>query len=108
MSSQPVFSRRTFLSQVVVGGTAVIAFGAQAQQPNRVDEKDPQAAALGYAANSSKVDENKFPRHAKDQMCSGCQLYSGKAGDASGPCAIFTGKHVMAGGWCSAWTKRPA
>jgi High potential iron-sulfur protein len=108
MSSQSPFSRRVFLSQVVVGGSAVIAFGAQAQQPAKVDEKDPTALALGYVADTTKADAKKFTKHAKDQKCSGCQLYSGKATDASGPCSVFPGKHVTAAGWCSAWIKKPA
>jgi hypothetical protein len=108
MSKQSPLSRRVFLSHVMVGGSAVIAFGAQAQQPAKVDEKDAQAAALGYVADTTRADEKKFPKHAKDQKCSGCQLYTGKAGDASGPCSLFAGKHVAAGGWCSAWVKKTA
>jgi len=108
MSMQSPFTRRVFLSQVAVGGSAVIAFGAQAQAPAKVDEKDATAVSLGYAADTTKVDGKKFPKHAKDQKCSGCQLYTGKAADASGPCALFPGKHVAAAGWCSAWVKKPA
>ncbi len=96
-------TRRIFLAQVVAGGTAVIALQAQAQA--KVDEKDPQAAALGYAADTTKVDAKKYAKHTKDQKCGGCQLYSGKAGDASGPCSLFAGKHVRANGRCSAWGK---
>lgn len=98
-------TRRTFMMQVAVGGTALAAAaGAMAQA--KVDEKDPQAAALGYAADTTKVDAKKFPKHTKDQKCDGCQLYTGKAKEASGPCSLFAGKHVAAGGWCSAWVKK--
>ena len=48
-----------------------------------VKETDAQAVSLGYAADSSKVDPKKYPKHAATQMCSGCQLYTGKAGEAS-------------------------
>ncbi len=108
MSIQSPSSRRVFLSQVVAGGTAFIALSAQAQTPPRVDEKDAQATALGYVADTTKADAKKFPKHAKDQKCSGCQLYTGKGTDASGPCALFPGKHVTANGWCSAWVKKAA
>jgi hypothetical protein len=97
-------SRRVFIAQFVAGGTAVITLKALAQA--KVDEKDPQAVALGYVADTAKADEKKFPKHAKDQKCSGCQLYTGKAGDAGGPCSLFAGKQVSAGGWCSAWVKK--
>ncbi len=106
MSSQQPIQRRVFLSQVVAGGTAVIAFGAQAQKPAMVDEKDPQAGALGYFADPTKVDAKKYPKFAADQKCGNCQLYTGKAGEASGPCSIFAGKHVTAAGWCSVWAKK--
>jgi hypothetical protein len=104
---QPI-QRRVFLSQVVAGGTAVIAFGAQAQKPPMLDEKDAQASALGYVADGTKADTKKFPKYAAEQKCSSCQLYTGKAGEASGPCSLFAGKSVTAAGWCSAWVKKPA
>ena len=98
-------TRRTFMMQVAGGGTALAAAaGAMAQA--KVDEKDPQAAALGYAADTTKVDNKKFAKHTKDQKCENCQLYTGKAKDPSGPCSLFAGKHVAAGGWCSAWVKK--
>lgn len=99
-------SRRVFLAQMAAGGSAIIALPSRAQAPAKVDEKDAQAAALGYAADTTKVDGKKFPKHTKEQKCSACQLYSGKPGDASGPCSIFAGKHVMANGWCSAFVKK--
>jgi hypothetical protein len=75
----------------------------------KVDEKDPQAAALAYAADTTKVDAKKFPKHTNDQKCSNCQLYTGKAKEASGPCSLFAGKHValpMAG--AAPGSRRPA
>jgi hypothetical protein len=99
-------SRRVFIAQVVAGSGAVIALGAKAQ--TMVDEKDAQAAALGYAADTTKVDAKKYPKHTNDQKCNSCQLYTGKATDKSGPCSLFAGKHVTANGWCSAWVKKPA
>jgi hypothetical protein len=81
---------------------------AAAAGPGMVDEKDPQAAALGYVSDTTKADAKKFPKHAATQKCGNCQLYGGKAGDATGPCPIFAGKQVAASGWCSSWTKKPA
>ncbi|HVK30882.1 MAG TPA: high-potential iron-sulfur protein [Burkholderiaceae bacterium] len=98
-------SRRVFILQLTAAGGSAFALGAQAQTA-KLDEKDAQASALGYAADTTKVDAKKYPKHTKDQKCSGCQLYSGKAADASGPCSIFPGKHVAANGWCSAWVKK--
>lgn len=102
---QPSTERRALLK---LGGIAVVAAVAPrlASAQARVEENDPQAQALGYRADTTKVDKAKFPKHTPDQKCSGCQLYSGKPGEAAGPCSLFTGKLVAANGWCSVWTKK--
>jgi hypothetical protein len=99
-------NRRVFMMQVAAGSTVLVAGAAVAQGAPLVNEKDAQAVALGYAADSTKVDQKKFPKHAATQLCSNCQLYTGKAGEASGPCGIFPGKAVAAKGWCSAYVKK--
>ncbi len=92
------------MMQVAVGSTAVMASQAMAQ--SMVNEKDPQAAALGYVADTAKVDAKKYPKHAAAQKCLNCQLYTGKPTDASGGCALFAGKLVAGNGWCSAYVKK--
>ena len=96
-------TRRIFLLTISAGATA---FGLDAMAQATVDEKDPQAAALGYAADASRVDAKKFPKYAAGQMCGNCALYQGKASDANGACPLFAGKQVSAKGWCSAWAKK--
>jgi hypothetical protein len=71
-----------------------------------VSEADPQAAAVGYKADTTKVDKKKFPKHAATQQCSNCALYQGAATAAAAGCAIFPGKQVAGKGWCSAWAKK--
>ena len=95
--------RRVFLMTLTAGGAALVS-GAHAQA--RLDEKDPQAAALGYVAEASKADTRKFPKYAAGQNCASCALYQGKAGEASGGCPLFGTKQVAAKGWCSAWSKK--
>jgi hypothetical protein len=100
-------NRRIFLMQAAAGGSLLAASQAMAQAaPAKVDEKDAQAVALGYVKDTAKADKKKFPKHAADQKCSNCQLYTGKANEASGPCPLFPGKHVEANGWSSAWVKK--
>ncbi|MBC7435889.1 MAG: high-potential iron-sulfur protein [Bdellovibrionales bacterium] len=95
--------RRVFLMTVVACGAALTT-SVQAQAA--VDEKDAQAAALGYVADAKRVDTKKFPKYAAGQACSNCALYQGKAGDKAGGCPLFAGKQVAAAGWCSAWAKK--
>jgi phage I-like protein len=99
-------SRRTFMMQIAAAGTALGATTVARAQPARVDEKDPQAAALGYVHDTAKVDSKRFPRHTKDQKCTNCALFVGKATDAWGGCPLFGAKQVAGPGWCSAWAKK--
>jgi hypothetical protein len=100
-------TRRTFIIQLATAGSALASAGAAtAATPGLVDEKDPQAAAMGYVADTTKADGKKYPKHTNDQKCGGCQLFAGKAGDAAGPCPIFAGKQVSATGWCSSFMKK--
>ena len=98
-------TRRTFMFRVAAGGTLLAASQTQAQAV-KLDEKDPQAVALGYSADTNKVDAKKYPKHAKDQKCNNCGLFQGKPADAVGGCPLFGTKQVANGGWCSAWVKK--
>lgn len=99
-------TRRHFIQllPVAAGGLVVArqAFG----QASAVDEKSPQAAALGYVADAARADKAKFPRYAAGQACSNCALYQGKPADAAGGCPLFPGKQVAGKGWCSAYAKK--
>ena len=95
--------RRVFLMTLAASGAA-LATGAQAQ--TMVDEKDAQAAAVGYVADAKRVDGKKYPKFAADQNCANCALYQGQAGDKAGGCPLFAGKQVAGAGWCSAWAKK--
>ena len=105
-------TRRRFFGQVAVAGVGVAAGLTLAQQSfaqgalPELSETDPTAAALGYRADSSKVDAAKYPNHKPEQNCSLCNLVQGNPGDALRPCAIFPGKSVNAKGWCAAYAAK--
>ena len=96
--------RRTFVISLFATGSAVVTARTFAQAV--LSENDPQAVALGYVSDATKVDTKKYPKYAAGQVCSNCALYQGKAGDAAGNCPLFAGKQVAAKGWCSAWAKK--
>ena len=100
-------NRRTFIIQAAAVGASALAAGRTLAQA-KLEENDPQAVALGYKHDSTKVDAVKYPKHEAAQKCSSCQLFQGKATDAWGPCALFGAKQVAGPGWCSAWVKKPA
>ena len=99
-------NRRTFIIQSVVsaGALATTRLG-QAQAP-LVQETEPQAVALGYKNDATKVDKAKYPKYAPGQQCANCALYQGKPTDAAAACPLFAGKQVAAKAWCSAWAKK--
>jgi len=99
-------TRRVFMMQVAAGSAALAATRAMAQA--KVEESDPQAKALDYKADGTKVDVKKYPKHTAADKCATCALYQGKPGDAAGACPLFAGKVVAANAWCSAWAKKAA
>jgi len=103
MTVPQTLPRRVFLMTVAATGTA-LATGVRAQA--MLDEKDAQAAALGYVADAKRVDVKKYPKFAAGQNCTNCALYQGKATDKAGGCPLFAGKQVAGAGWCSAWAKK--
>lgn len=119
-------SRRDFLkySTLTVVGTAALgrllaptnAFAQDATKKKLplLAESDPQAKALGYHHDASKVDTKKWAKKGgadgKTQHCGNCMLFnSGKVtSDKEGPCSLFPGKAVANAGWCNSWVKNPA
>ena len=97
-------NRRIFLMQVAAGGTVLAAGAAHAQGAPMVNEKDAQPMALGYAADTTKVDAKKHPNWKAGNICGNCQFYQGK--EAWGVCPLLGGKQVAAKGWCTAWAKK--
>lgn len=98
-------NRRQFILHLSAGSSVLLAGHALAQGAN-VLETDVQAGALGYKADTTKVDGKKYPNHTVAQNCKGCALYQGKPADVAGACPLFAGKQVAASGWCSAWAKK--
>jgi len=71
-----------------------------------VDEGDAAAVALGYKADTGKVDSTKYPSHDGSQLCGNCKQFQGKSSDRSGGCTLLGGKAVATAGWCSAWVRK--
>ena len=71
-------NRRVFFMQVAAGGSVLAATAAQAQAP-MLDEKDPQAVALGYAKDTAKVDGKKHAKHKAEALKLAEWLVSQKA-----------------------------
>ncbi|WP_028219852.1 high-potential iron-sulfur protein [Paraburkholderia oxyphila] len=101
----PVSRRRFMIIAASVASTTVLSTESRADAP-LLSVTDPTAQALGYTEDATKVDKSKFARYQAGQTCANCQLYSGKPGAATGPCATYGGKLVYAKGWCNAYVKK--
>ncbi|MFO1352841.1 MAG: high-potential iron-sulfur protein [Gammaproteobacteria bacterium] len=105
-------SRRRLLQAATIGlALAPLARWREARAAGgRLDENDATARELGYKADASRVDTARFPKRAgaegAKQFCRNCQFFQGKANAASGPCSVFGGKEVSAGGWCNSWFRK--
>jgi hypothetical protein len=63
---------------------------------------DPTAKALNYTEDASKAPAP----HQAGQNCANCNFFHGGA-TGFGPCDLFPGKAVNAGGWCTGYAKKP-
>jgi hypothetical protein len=99
-------NRRTFALHTMFGSVGLAAMDVTHAQASLLLESNPQASALGYKADASKIESVQFPKYAAGQKCAACQMFRAKQPDtAPGSCAIFPGKLVSAEGWCNAFTK---
>ena len=126
-SDSKLQSRREFLKAAGIGAALAVpaanalsgqllgAPEARAQAaPVLVKETDPNAVALGYKEDATKVDVKKYTKRAgadgKTQFCNNCQFYQAKTKDPKtepvAVCTLFAGKAVKGTGWCNSWAKR--
>ena len=99
-------TRRRFILNVPAAALALATARTASAQAAKLEETDPQAVALGYRHDATKVDAKKFPAYASGHNCANCQLFQGKPGEALGACGAMGGKLVNAKGWCVAWVKK--
>jgi hypothetical protein len=109
---QKMISRRAVLQGSAIAGSivpllALSTIGARAAGLPPLDPNDPTAKALGFVADSTKVDASANPTHKANQKCGTCAQFLGKASDASAGCNIFAGHAVPQGGWCKVWAQKP-
>ncbi|MFZ1827745.1 MAG: high-potential iron-sulfur protein [Candidatus Competibacteraceae bacterium] len=104
----PDNNRRRFIRMTAIGLAAApfahALLSGTARAADLISESDPTAVALKYKADATKAAERKDAT----ALCSNCNFYTGKAGEAGGPCTLFQGKLVATNGWCTAWAKKPA
>lgn len=72
----------------------------------KLQESDPQAMALAYVEDASRVDSAKQARYEPGQNCANCALYIVGDDPDWGGCSIFAGKLVSASGWCSVYAPK--
>ncbi len=110
--SEQKFPRRTLLKGALLGVAAVpvsAILGRRADAAGaKVSPAEPQAKALGYIEDATKVDAKANPNYKPGQICANClQAPAAKPRMADVPCNIFAGRPVAAQGWCKVYVKKP-
>lgn len=98
-------NRRLFLMSAAAIAQATLTERAHAALPV-VDPTDPQANALGYTPDATKVPAAFAQKHAPGAHCGNCALFQGRSADSPGPCPLFGGKAVQDKGWCGSWVAK--
>jgi hypothetical protein len=114
--------RRNFLRTTLLGAVATTILpnlplqllAAEKSEPlpagsTAVPESDAVATAIGYKADTTKIDFKKYPKRqdpqAKGQHCNNCALYT-PVNKSWGKCQMLTSGLVNASGWCGSWSKK--
>jgi hypothetical protein len=127
MDNSSLVSRRSFLRRglICVSAASVVATYSGAVQlacaqgePKALSAEDPMAKALGYVADSSKVDPAELVKKgqpdASKQNCTTCILFKDGGKTVAGvdgqygTCALFQNGLVNSKGWCKSWAVNPA
>lgn len=103
-ATKPVTQKPAAPVKAAAAAPAAAPTPATANLP-KLSTANPQAAALSYTEDASKVVN---PAHQPGSHCANCTLYKGVAGQAYGPCTLFPQNSVAAKGWCAGWVKKPA
>lgn len=95
--------RRRLVATLLAGAalTPLALIPARRAQAADLPLLDPSSAAakkVNYVPDASQAKAT-----AKSNTCSSCGMYQGAYGSKQGPCQLFQGKDVLAGGWCSSW-----
>ena len=103
MSEELSMSRRRLLRRLALSVSlaplaASVARESLAASAPLLSVNAPEAKAVKYVEDAKKA-SGATP----GSSCANCALYQGADGSTQGPCQLFAGKLVKAGGWCTAW-----
>jgi hypothetical protein len=105
-------TRRTFLRATLTGLllTRVAAVDAKDPADGNADAvalspSDPNARAMDFTLDASKVDRNRYPNY-KGGKCASCKAFQRSSTPGMGTCQTFSGRLVPSGGWCAAYKAR--
>jgi hypothetical protein len=104
MNRETSVSRRQLLQRLALGASLVPVLG-RALRPAHAASTAPLLAVDAPEAKAVKYVEDAKDAQgaAPGSNCANCGLYQGANGSSQGPCQLFPGKEVKAGGWCSSW-----
>ena len=90
-----IATRRRFSIAILAAAFAPVS----AVSVERLSPDDPNAKAMGFTVDASKIDQSKFPA-ANGHTCSGCRAFV-DVGHGWGACRLYGGRLVPSGGLCA-------
>jgi len=98
--------RREVLQAGAAFATLAFAPRGEAGMPV-LEETHPDAVALEYVADASRVNREAHPEFVPGNRCARCFFFHGRGAAATAPCTVFGGFRVSANGWCREFKERP-
>lgn len=94
-------NRRDWIKALASG--SILAMSTHGITQVLLGETEPQAKALGYVSDASKVDRGMQPKFNLGQACNNCNFFKIGPEASTGTCKLFSGRRVSAVGWCSGY-----
>ena len=103
MNPQPSVSRRGLLKRLALALSLAPVAASSVRAALATDTPllavgAPEAQAVKYVEDAREANGA-----TPGSNCANCGLYQGASGSVQGPCQLFPGKQVKAGGWCTGW-----
>jgi High potential iron-sulfur protein len=98
--------RRRALLHAAAGGLALVALPKALALAPLLTGVEPDAVALEFVPDATRIDPAAQPRFKPGSRCSRCYFYQGRSMSDSATCTVFAGYRVPASGWCREFAPR--
>jgi hypothetical protein len=98
--------KRRALLQAAAGALALVALPKALARRPLLTGVEPDAVALEFVPDATRIDPAAQPRFKQGSRCSRCYFFQGRTSSNDAPCTVFAGYRVPASGWCREFAPR--